>query len=188
MSKLNLEKAKEILKKHTTEPHLITHAQAVSAAMGAMADYYNEDRDHWEAIGYLHDVDYEKYPDEHCHHVRELLEPEELDEEDIRAIISHGWGLCTDEFEPSTSLEKSLYTVDELTGVIIAYALMHPEGIDGMELKGLKKKFKDKSFAAGCNREVIKQGFQMLGLNPGTVMQLCIDGMTRYKKELGLEK
>ena len=108
MSKLNLEKAKEILKKHTTELHLITHAQAVSAAMGAMADYYHENRDHWEAIGYLHDVDYEKYPDEHCHHVRELLEPEGLDEEDIRAIISHGWGLCTDESEPSTNLEKSL--------------------------------------------------------------------------------
>ncbi|MFQ7108416.1 MAG: hypothetical protein ACLRP4_00695 [Dialister invisus] len=156
--------------------------------MGAMADYFHEDRDHWEAIGYLHDVDYEEYPEEHCRHVREFLAPEGVDEEDIHAIISHGWGVCTDEFEPATLLEKSLFTVDELTGIIIAYALMRPEGIDGMELKGFKKKFKDKKFAAGCSRDVIKQGFDMLGLDPNLVMQLCIDGMTRYKKELGLEK
>lgn len=187
MSRLTLEKAKEILKKHTTEDHLFTHAQSVSAAMGAMADYFHEDRDHWEAIGYLHDVDYEEYPEEHCRHVREFLAPEGVDEEDIRTIISHGWGVCTDEFEPATPLEKSLFTVDELTGIIMAYALMRPEGIDGMELKGFKKKFKDKKFAAGCSRDVIKQGFDMLGLDPNLVMQLCIDGMTRYKKELGLE-
>lgn len=188
MSRLTLEKAKEILKKHTTEDHLFTHAQSVSAAMGAMADYFHEDRDHWEAIGYLHDVDYEEYPEEHCRHVWELLAPEGVDEEDIRTIISHGWGVCTDEFEPATPLEKSLFTVDELTGIIMAYALMRPEGIDGMELKGFKKKFKDKKFAAGYSRDVIKQGFDMLGLDPNLVMQLCIDGMTRYKKELGLEK
>lgn len=188
MSSLTLEKAKEILKKHTTEDHLFTHAQSVSAAMGAMADYFHEDRDHWEAIGYLHDVDYEEYPEEHCRHVREFLAPEGVDEEDIHAIISHGWGVCTDEFEPATPLEKSLFTVDELTGIIMAYALMRPEGIDGMELKGFKKKFKDKKFAAGCGRDVIKQGFDMLGLDPNLVMQLCIDGMTRYQKELGLEK
>lgn len=83
MSRLTLEKAKEILKKHTTEDHLFTHAQSVSAAMGAMADYFHEDRDHWEAIGYLHDVDYEEYPEEHCRHVREFLAPEGVDEEDI---------------------------------------------------------------------------------------------------------
>jgi len=188
MSKLTLEKAKEILRKHTTEHHLFIHAQAVSAAMGAMADYFGEDRDHWEAIGYLHDVDYEKYPNEHCHHVREFLEPEGVDEEDIKTIISHGWGLCTDEVEPTTNLEKSLFTVDELTGVVHAYALMRPEGIDGMDLKGLKKKFKDKKFAAGCSRDVIKKGFEMLGLDQNVVMQACIDGMTRYKKELGIEK
>lgn len=106
MSRLTLEKAKEILKKHTTEDHLFIHAQSVSAAMGAMADYFHEDRDHWEAIGYLHDVDYEEYPEEHCRHVREFLAPEGVDEEDIHAIISHGWGVCTDEFEPATLLEK----------------------------------------------------------------------------------
>ncbi|MBR1696342.1 MAG: HDIG domain-containing protein, partial [Selenomonas sp.] len=92
MSSLTLAKAKEILSKHTTEANLFTHAAAVSAAMGAMAEHFGEDKEHWEAIGYLHDVDYEKYPDEHCHHVRELLADEGVEEADIRAIISHGWG------------------------------------------------------------------------------------------------
>ena len=187
MSTLTLAKAKEILKKHTTEDHLFTHAAAVSAAMGAMASIFDGDKDHWEAIGYLHDVDYEAFPHEHCRHVREFLEPEGVDEEDIKTIISHGWGLCSHEVEPTTDIEKSLFTVDELTGVVMAYALMRPEGISGMELKGLKKKFKDKKFAAGCNRDVIKQGFAMLGMEAGEVMQACIDGMTAHKDELGLK-
>lgn len=139
MSQLTLAKAKEILPKYTTEDHLFTHAMAVSAAMGAMADYFHADKDHWEAIGYLHDVDYEKYPNEHCHHVREFLEPEGVDEEDINTIISHGWGICDNDVEPTTDIEKSLFTVDELTGVVMAYALMRPEGITGMEVKGLKR-------------------------------------------------
>lgn len=187
MSTLTLAKAKDILQKHTTEDHLFTHAAAVSAAMGAMANIFDADKDHWEAIGYLHDVDYEAFPHEHCHHVREFLEPERVDEEDIKTIISHGWGLCSNEVEPTTDIEKSLFTVDELTGVVMAYALMRPEGISGMELKGLKKKFKDKKFAAGCNRDVIKQGFAMLGMEAGEVMQACIDGMTAHKDELGLK-
>lgn len=185
MSTLTLAKAKEILKKHTTEDHLFTHAAAVSAAMGAMASIFGGDKDHWEAIGYLHDVDYEAFPHEHCRHVREFLEPEGVDKEDIKTIISHGWGLCSNEVEPTTDIEKSLFTVGELTGVVMAYALMRPEGISGMELKGLKKKFKDKKFAAGCNRDVIKQGFAMLGMEAGEVMQCCIDGMQAHKEELG---
>lgn len=184
---LTLDKAKEILKKHTTEDHLLTHAIAVSAAMGAMAEYFHQDKEHWEAIGYLHDVDYEKYPDQHCRHVREFLEPEGVDHDDIRSIISHGYGLCTDEYKPESDLEKSLFTVDELTGVVMAYALMRPEGITGMELKGLKKKFKDKRFAAGCSRDVIKQGFAMLGIPQDDVMTCCIRGMTDHKNELSLK-
>lgn len=185
MSILTLERAKEILAKHTTEPHLFLHAAAVSAAMGAMADHFGADKEHWEAVGYLHDVDYEKYPDEHCHHVRELLEPEGIDEEDIRAILSHGWGITTDEAEPETDMEKSLFTVDELTGIVQAYALMRPEKMDGMALKSLKKKFKDKRFAAKCSRDIIQRGFAMLGMEPGEVMQCCIDGMMAHKEELG---
>ena len=187
MGQLTLAKAKEILPKYTTEDRLCTRAAAVSAAMGAMAAIYGGDKDHWEAIGYLHDVDYEKYPNEHCHHVREFLAPEGVDEDDIKTIISHGYGLCTDEVIPTTDIEKSLFTVDELTGVVHAYALMRPEGITGMDVKGLKKKFKDKRFAAGCNRDVIKKGFEMLGLDQNVVMQACIDGMTEHKDELGLK-
>lgn len=186
MSKLTLEKAKEILAKHTTEEHLFTHAAAVSAAMGAMAEHFGQDREYWEAIGYLHDVDYEKYPEEHCHHVRELLEPEDVDKEDMDIIISHGWGITTDEVEPVSDIEKSLFTVDELTGIVQAYALMRPEGMEGMAVKSLKKKFKDKRFAAKCNREIINKGFDMLGMEAGAVMQCCIDGMAAHKEELGL--
>lgn len=185
MSELTLARAKEILAKHTTEDHLFTHAVAVSAAMGAMADHFGEDKEHWEAVGYLHDVDYEKYPDEHCHHVRELLEPEGVPEEDIRTIISHGYGITTDEVKPESNIAKSLFTVDELTGIVQAYALMRPEGLDGMAVKSLKKKFKDKRFAAKCNRDIIKQGFVMLGMEAADVMQCCIEGMQAHKEELG---
>lgn len=185
MSELNLAKAKEILAKHTTEDHLFTHAAAVSAAMGAMADHFGADKEYWEAVGYLHDVDYEEFPDEHCHHVRELLAPEGVEEEVIQTIISHGWGITTDEKEPVTDIEKSLYTVDELTGIVQAYALMRPEKMDGMELKSFKKKFKDKKFAAKCSRDTIKKGMDMLGMEPSEVMQCCIDGMQAHKEELG---
>ena len=186
---LKLAKAKEILQKHVTEAHLITHAAAVSAAMGAMADHFGvagEEKEHWEAIGWLHDVDYEKYPDEHCRHVREFLAPEGVEEEDILTIISHGYGLVTEEKAPETDLEKSLFTVDELTGIVQAYALMRPERLAGMEVKSLKKKFKDKRFAAGCDREVIKKGFEMLGMEAGEVMECCIKGMQDHAEELGL--
>ena len=113
---------------------MFTHAAAVSAAMGAMAEYFGEDKAWWEAIGYLHDVDYEKFPTEHCQHVRELLAGEDIDEYDISAIISHGWGLVSNEIEPSDNLMKSLFTVDELTGIVQAYALMREDKLAGMEL------------------------------------------------------
>ena len=124
-------------------------------------------------------------PDEHCHHVRELLAPEGVEEEVIQTIISHGWGITTDEKEPVTDIEKSLYTVDELTGIVQAYALMRPEKMDGMELKSFKKKFKDKKFAAKCSRDTIKKGMDMRGMEPAEVMQCCIDGMQAHKEELG---
>lgn len=186
MSKLTLERAKEILAKHTTTEHLFHHAAAVSAAMGAMAEAYGEDKDHWAAIGWLHDVDYEKWPDEHCHHVRELLSPEGVDEADIKSIISHGYGITTEEAEPVTNLEKSLFAVDELTGIIQAYALMRPEKMDGMAVKSLKKKYKDKKFAAKCNREIIDRGIKDLGMELGEVMGHCIKGMQEHHEEIGL--
>lgn len=186
MSALNLARAKEILRKHVTQPHLFVHAAAVSASMGALADFFGENKDHWAAIGYLHDVDFEKFPNEHCQHVRELLEPENIDENDIKTIISHGFGLTGAEIKPETVCQKSLFAVDELTGIIHAYALMRPEKMAGMSVKSLKKKFKDRRFAAKCNRDVIQRGADDLGLDLGTLMELCIRGMTENAAELDL--
>lgn len=184
--KLTLERAEEILKKHTTEEHLFTHALAVSSAMGAMAEHFGEDTEYWRAIGYLHDVDYEKFPEEHCKHVRELLAPEGVDEEDIRAIISHGYGICTEEVQPETDMQKSLFAVDELTGIVMACALMRPTGITDLEVSSLKKKFKDKKFAAKCNREIIKQGAETLGMPLEELMEVTIKGMKTEADALGL--
>ncbi len=183
MSKLTLERAKEILHKHTTEEHLFTHAAAVSAAMEAMAEHFGADKEHWAAIGYLHDVDFEKFPEEHCLHVRELLEPEGVDVEDIDTIISHAYGLHPVTVKPTTDCQKSLFAVDELTGIIHAYSLMRPEKFDGMSVKSLKKKFKDKRFAAKCDREVINRGVEDLGLPLDTVMEICIRGMSAHAEE-----
>ena len=163
MAQVTMEQAERLIKANVTEQHLFTHARAVSAAMGAMAEHFGEDKAHWEAVGYLHDVDYEKFPEEHLAHTRELLSGEDIDESDIRAILSHGYGICTD-VEPQTDMEKSLFTVDELTGIVQAASLMRPTGITDLEVKSLKKKYKDKKFAAKCSREVIDKGCAMLGM------------------------
>lgn len=189
MSTLTLERAKEILHKHTTEPHLFVHAAAVSGAMGALAEHFGGDKEHWSAIGYLHDVDFEKFPEEHCQHVRELLEPEGISDDDINTIISHGYGLTGATIKPETDCQKSLkslFAVDELTGIVHAYTLMRPEKMEGMSVKSLKKKFKDKRFAAKCNREVIQRGADDLGMELGLLMELCIKGMTERADELEL--
>lgn len=185
MAKVTMEQAERLIKKNVTEQHLFTHARAVSAAMGAMAEHFGEDKAHWEAIGYLHDVDYEKFPEEHLSHTRELLEGEDIDEADIRAILSHGYGLCSD-VEPETNMEKSLFTVDELTGIVQAASLMRPTGISDLEVKSLKKKYKDKKFAAKCSREVIDRGCAMLDMNIEDVMAIVIRGMQAYAEELGI--
>ncbi|MDR0841599.1 MAG: hypothetical protein LBN26_09520 [Christensenellaceae bacterium] len=177
MAQLTLARAQELLHKHVTEQHLLTHALAVSAAMGAMAGHFGADAEHWRAVGYLHDVDFEKFPEEHCKHVRELLSGEDVDEADILAIISHGYGICTQEAEPTTPLMKSLFAVDELTGIIMANALMRPTGIIDMEVKSAKKKFKDKGFAAKCDRALIQSGCDALGMDLGDVIGLVIEGM-----------
>ena len=185
MALLTLDQAKTILQKHVQEPHLLTHALAVSAAMGAMAEHFGADKAHWEAVGYLHDVDYEKYPEEHLQHTRELLEAEGVEEADIRAILSHGYGLCSD-VKPETELEKSLFTVDELTGIVQAASLMRPTGISDLEVKSLKKKYKDKKFAAKCSREVIDSGCEMLGMENTAVMEIVILGMQQHMEALGI--
>ena len=182
---LTLERAKELLAGEVSEPHLIAHAVSVMAAMGAMAKHFGEDEENWRAIGYLHDYDYEKYPEEHLMHTEAPLREAGLSEEEIRAIQSHGYSICTD-VKPETNMEKSLFTVDELTGIIGACARMRPNGITDLGVKSFMKKFKDKSFAAKCNRELIKTGCNMLGMEVREVAELCIEGMKPYAAELGL--
>ena len=182
---LTLERAHELNDSMVTEDHLKLHALNVSYAMGAMAKHFGEDAAHWEAIGYLHDYDYEKYPEEHLQHTQEPLLAAGLTEEEVHAILSHGYGLVND-VKPENNLEKSLFTVDELTGIIQACARMRPHGITDLEVKSFMKKFKDKHFAAKCNREVILQGYEMLGMELRDVAGICIEGMKEHAAELDL--
>lgn len=182
---LTLEKAKELNATMVSEPHLIVHATSVMAAMGAMARHFGEEEEHWKALGYLHDYDYEKYPEEHLAHTEGPLLEAGLTQDEVRVIMSHGYGICT-EVEPLNNCEKSLYTVDELTGIIGACARMRPNGITDLEISSFMKKFKDKHFAAKCNRELIKGGCVLLGMEVKEVAAICIEGMRPYAAELGL--
>lgn len=184
-SMLTLERAKELNATMVHEEHLIIHALNVCYSMGAMARHFGEDAEHWQAVGMLHDYDYEQYPDEHLQHTAEPLRAAGVDEEDIRAILSHGYGICTD-VKPETNMEKSLFTVDELTGIIQAAARMRPKGITDLEVKSFMKKFKDKKFAAKCDRELILQGCEMLGMGVKDVAEICIEGMKEHAAEIGL--
>ena len=182
---LTLERAKELISGMITEPHLITHSTNVMAAMGAMAKHFGEDEEHWKAVGYLHDYDYEKYPEEHLAHTEEPLREAGVPEADIRAILSHGYTLRND-VKPETNMEKSLFTVDELTGIIEAAARMRPAGITDLNVKSFMKKFNDKKFAAKCNRPLILQGCELLGMDIKDVAEICIEGMKPYAAEIGL--
>ena len=185
MSALTMERARELNRDQVTEEHLIIHSLNVCYAMGAMAEHFHEDPEHWRAVGYLHDYDYEKYPEEHLQHTEAPLREAGVDEADIRAIMSHGWSICTD-VEPLTNMEKSLFTVDELTGIIQACARMRPNGIQDLEVSSFMKKFKDKKFAAKCNRELILKGCELLGMDVREVAEICIAGMKPHAAEIGL--
>ena len=182
---LTLERAKELNGTMVTEEHLIIHALNVCYAMGAMARHFGEDEEHWQAVGMLHDYDYEKFPEEHLQHTREPLLEAGVPEEDVRAILSHGYGIVSD-VKPETAMEKSLFTVDELTGIIQACARMRPHGITDLEIKSFMKKYKDRKFAAKCSRETIQQGCEMLGMEVRDVAAICIEGMREHAAEIGL--
>ena len=182
---LTLEQAAALNGSMVTQENLLLHAKNVSYAMGALARHFGEDPEHWQAVGLLHDYDYEKYPDEHLQHTAEPLLAAGVEPEEVRAILSHGYGICTD-VEPVTNMEKSLYTVDELTGIIQACARMRPRGITDLELKSFMKKFKDKKFAAKCNRELVLKGCEMLGMDIRDVAEICIEGMREHAAEIGL--
>lgn len=182
---LTLERARELLNTTTTEEHLFLHAKNVSVAMGGLAKHFGEDEQHWMAIGYLHDYDYEQHPQAHLQHTEQPLRSAGLTENEVRAILAHGYGHCND-VEPITNLEKSLFTVDELTGIIQAAARMRPLGITDMEVSSFMKKFKDKKFAAKCDREVIRRGCEMLGMEVKEVAQICIEAMKAHAAALQL--
>ncbi len=182
---MTLENAKALTHQHVTEPSLRAHAIAVSAAMGALAEHYGEDKELWEAVGYLHDIDYEKWPEEHLQHAGPILEEAGVAPDIIRAVLSHGHKIVTD-IKPETNMEKALFAVDELTGLIHAAARMRPTGIEDMEVSSVMKKWKDKKFAAGCDRELIKGGAEDMGLTVEELAAIAMKGMREHAGELGL--
>lgn len=185
MERLTIEEAKRLNDTMVSEHSLKIHAANVAACMGAMAVHFGEDKEHWEAVGYLHDYDYEKFPEEHLQHTAEPLREAGVPEEDIHAILSHGYTIVND-VKPETNMEKSLFTVDELSGIIQAAARMRPHGITDMEVRSFMKKWKDKKFAAKCNRPLILSGCEMLGMEIREVAAICIEGMKEHADELEL--
>ena len=185
MEKLTLEEAKRLNDTAVTEEHLRLHAANISACMGAMAEHFGEDPEHWEAVGYLHDYDYQAFPEEHLAHTEEPLRAAGVPAEDIRAILSHGYSICN-EVKPETVMEKSLFTVDELSGIIQAAARMRPNGIVDMDVKSFMKKWKNKKFAEKCNRQLILEGCEMLEMEIRDVAEICIEGMKQHAAELHL--
>ena len=171
------EQAEELVKRYNKEPFHIHHAETVSKVMGEFAKEYDPDRvDFWRTVGMLHDIDFELYPDQHCVKAREILHELDVDEAVIHAVICHGYGICID-VAPEAYMEKVLFATDELTGLIGAVALMRPTGLDGMEVKSVMKKFKDKKFAAGCSRDVIRRGAEMMGMELSELIEKTIRAM-----------
>ncbi len=166
---------------------LVTHGLAVEGTMRYFATKAGEDEETWGIVGLLHDIDYEKFPELHCHKGAEILKEQGYSEAIIRAMMSHGWGICTD-VEPLNKMEKTLYAVDELTGLITACALVRPsKSVMDLELSSVKKKFKDLRFAAGASREVIQKGADMLGVSLDELIVDVIAAMRAIAPTLGLE-
>ena len=171
------EQAKEIIMQYNKEAFHIQHAETVSKVMGEFAkEYDSENVDFWRTVGMLHDIDFELYPEQHCVKANEMLREMGMDEELIHAVVSHGYGICAD-VEPVKYMEKVLFAIDEPTGLIGAAALMRPTGIADMEAKSVVKKFKDKKFAAGCSRDVIRRGAEMLEMELSQLIAKTIDAM-----------
>jgi len=176
-----------LLSRYNKSESLLKHALSVEAVMRHFASLFNEDVEKWGVIGLIHDLDYEQYPDQHCKMTRKILEEEQWPEEYIHAVVSHGWGICSDT-EPTHLMEKVLFTIDELTGLVTASVLIRPsKSIYELELKSVKKKWPLKNFAAGVNREVIEKGAAMMGKELDFIIQETITGMKTAAVEIGLE-
>lgn len=180
------DEAWNILTKYVTTDHLQRHVLMVEGTMRHFAILYNEDPERWGLIGLLHDIDFELYPEEHLDHAPQILREEGFDEDFIHAVCSHGYGICSD-VEPVTNAEKVLFTIDELTGLVYACALMRPsKSVMDLELKSVKKKFKSPAFAANVNRRVISEGAERLGMPLDDVIQETILGMRECAESIGL--
>lgn len=180
-----VEQAEEILRRYNSDPFHLRHGKTVSGVMRYFAKEFDPEREEfWAAVGMLHDLDFEQWPEEHCTKEQKLMEELELDPELIRACVSHGWGITVD-VKPEQTMEKVLYATDELTGLIGAAAQMRPSrSVDDMELKSLKKKYKANGFAAGCSREVIGRGAELLGWELDELLTRTLDAMKSLPEEL----
>lgn len=179
------DEAMALLRKYNKSEALVNHALCVEATMRAFAKEQGEDPDYWGLVGLLHDIDWEQFPEQHCRKAPELLKEIGADDAFVHAVCSHGWGICCD-VEPSLFMEKVLYTIDELTGLVYATALMRPDHMKGMTVKSVKKKWSSKSFAAGVNRELIEKGAQMIGMEIPAIIRTTIGAMAEIEDQIGL--
>lgn len=192
MSEITREEAFALLEKYNKDPFHIQHARTVEAVMRWFAKElgYEQEAEYWATVGLLHDIDFELYPEEHCLKAPELLREAGISEDMIHAVCSHGYGITvgcgeTIDVEPVKEMEKVLFAVDELTGLIWAAALMRPsKSTKDMELKSLKKKYKSKGFAAGCSREVIERGAEQLGWELEKLLTMTLQAMQACEDEL----
>lgn len=189
---MKIEDAQKLLSKYVTGETLLRHCKTVSVTMKYWAELFGEkDPEFWECVGLLHDIDFEKYPTQHCVKAKDILEEEkknfpDITDEMIHAIQSHGWNICCD-VKPESQMEKVLYTIDELTGLIFASAMARPsKSVMDMELKSVTKKFKNLKFAEGCNREIIKTGVEMMDSALDDVINNCILAMRTEHEKLGV--
>ncbi len=185
--KITREEALELLHRYNESESLRRHAYAVEGVMRYIARKRGEDEEKWGIIGLIHDLDYEKFPNEHCTKTVEILREHEWPEEYIRAAASHGWGICSDVM-PQAPLEKALYAIDELTGLVATTALIRPsKSVLDVQVKSVKNKWKDKRFAAGVDRSIIEKGAQMLGVGLDELIDDTIKGMQEVAEAIGLK-
>jgi putative nucleotidyltransferase with HDIG domain len=181
------DEALNLLRHYNSEESLIRHALAVEGVMRHFARKFGEDPAKWGIIGLVHDLDYQQFPEQHCTKTAEILTAQEWPTDYVRAVVSHGWGLCSD-IEPQEKMEKVLYAIDELTGLVAANALVRPSrSVLDMEASSVKKKWKDRSFAAKINREVIQKGAEMLGMELSVLFSETIAGMKGVAEAIGLK-
>lgn len=182
------EEAFALLKKYNESESLINHALMVEATMRHFAKKFGEDQEKWGIVGLIHDLDYEKFPDQHCKKTEEILKENNYPDEIIRAVLSHGYEIVTD-VEPKTLMEKTIYATDELTGLVYTTALVRPsKSLDDMKAKSVKKKWNDKKFAAGVDRSIIEKGAAMLNMEITDLISETIEGMKNVTEKIGLNR